>query len=401
MTFEAGIRRTAPDDRPLPPSDPVLVERLRARIEAHGPITFAEFMATALTDPDHGYYTTSDDRPSRTGDFLTAPELHPIFGAVLARVLDEQWRALDRPDPFVLREDGPGSGALAVAILDGLTSASSGLLEALAYLPRDLDAGRESRIRDRLEAAGHGRIVERRPPLPAVGAIVANEFLDALPVNRLEWRGGRLLELYVGWTPDDTAADGGSFVDVAGDPSTPALADRLSAESVSMVDGQRAEICLAVDDWAASLADTIGRGFATVIDYGRPALDLYSPSRLAGTLRAYSGQRAHADPFVAVGRQDLTAHVDFTAVERALQAAGWRTLGVTTQAEFLTGSGLGELLQAHQADAALGAPDYLALRASVMRLLDPLALGAFRVLIAGRDLPTVTTLSGLDYRLRR
>ena len=395
MTFEAGIRRTAPDERPLPPSDPVLVQRLRARIGADGPITFAEFMATALTDPDRGYYATSDDRPSRTGDFLTAPELHPIFGAVLARVLDEQWRALDRPGTFLVREFGAGSGALAVAILDALTTGQSGLLDSIVYGPSDLDEERAARIRERLRSAGHGAVMDRRSGSPAPGVVLANEFLDALPVHRVEWREDRLAELFVSVGPDD------AFVDVPGEPSTPALAQRLATEGIVLAEGQRAEICLELDAWASDLATVVDPGFVIVIDYGRPATELYGPSRFGGTLRAYSGHRAHADPFVAVGRQDLTAHVDFTAVEGALQTTGWQTLGVTTQAEFLTGSGLGELLQARQVDPDLSAPDYLALRASVMRLLDPAALGAFRVLVAARGVRPDTTLSGLAYRLRR
>ena len=399
MSFEVGVRRSAPDDRPLPPSDPVLVEQLRTRIEAHGPITFAEFMATALTDPDHGYYATSDDRPTRSGDFLTAPELHPIFGAVLARALDECWRALDRPATFVVREFGAGSGALAEAILAGLSAGHSALLEALVYDPSDLIDDRAGRIRERLRAAGHQRVVDRRADHPSPGVVIANEFLDALPVHRVEWRDGRLTELLVGTSESDGERP---FIEVAGEPSSPTLAGRLEMEGIVLAEGQRAEICLELDGWAANLAGAIDPGFVIVIDYGRAASELYGPARSAGTLRAYSGHRAHADPFVAIGRQDLTAHVDFTAVESALAAAGWHTLGVTTQAEFLTGSGLGELLQARQADPSTSASDYLALRSSVMRLLDPAALGAFRVLVAARGPATGTTrLSGLDYRLRR
>ena len=117
MTFEAGVRRDPPDERPLPESDPVLVDKLRAEIAAGGPVTFARFMEVALTEPGYGYYATAADRPTRSGDFLTAPELHPIFGAVVARTLDEAWRTLDRPDPFHLVEFGAGTGALAEAVL--------------------------------------------------------------------------------------------------------------------------------------------------------------------------------------------------------------------------------------------------------------------------------------------
>ena len=398
MDIRPELRRDPPDMRPLPPSDPVLVDRLRAEIAATGPVTFARFMAVALADPEHGYYATADDRPTRSGDFLTAPELHPIFGAVLARALDEQWRALDRPSRFLLREYGAGTGALAEAVLRGLAADRSELRDAVAYDPVEILPARLERIRERLAGAGFadalaGSARGSKPPLD--GVIVANEFLDALPVHRVVQRGGRLTERFVAW---DTERE--RFEDIEAEPSTPALAARLAAEGIELADGQAAEIRLATDDWVAAMSGGIGRGFVTAIDYGAPATELYGPTRRDGTLRAYSGQRAHADPYVAVGRQDLTAHVDFTAVERAAAGPGWRTLGLTTQAEFLMGSGFGELFAARQAAPDVEPEAYLALRASAARLLDPRALGGFRVLILGRGVPADTRLPGLTYRLR-
>ena len=416
MNIRPELRRSPPDDRPPPPSDPALVERLRAEIDASGPLTFARFMALALGDPDHGYYATTDDRPTRSGDFLTAPELHPIFGAVLARALDEQWRLLDRPGRFLLREYGAGTGTLAESILRGLAGDGSGLLDALAYDPVELNPARQERIRERLAGGGFAAALggagtvatlegpatagaastagAARPPLD--GAILANEFLDALPVHRVVWRDGRLLERFVGWS-----AERERFEDIEGPPSTPALAGRLAAEEIELVEGQAAEIRLATDDWVATMSAGVGRGFVIAIDYGGPAAELYGPARLDGTLRAYTGHRAHADPFVAVGRQDLTAHVDFTAVERAAADHGWVTLGMTTQAEFLMGSGFTELFAARQADPDVEPEAYLALRASAARLLDPRTLGGFRVLVLGRGVPAGTTLRGLAYRVRR
>jgi SAM-dependent MidA family methyltransferase len=202
-------------------------------------------------------------------------------------------------------------------------------------------------------------------------------------------------------SPRDRGAEhGGRFVDVVGEPSTPALAERLAAEEISLADGQRAEVCLVLEDWAAEMSAAVRAGFAVILDYGRPAAELYGPSRPAGTLLAYAGHRAHADPYIAIGRQDLTAHVDFTAVERAAASHGWRAVGLTTQAEFLVGSGLSEALARHRADPSLSAADYLILRASIGRLLDPAALGGFRVLVLSRDLPGDVTLAGLAYRVR-
>ena len=404
MDIRPELRHDPPDTRPLPPSDPVLVDRLRAEIVANGPLTFARFMALALADPEHGYYATRDDRPTRTGDFLTAPELHPIFGAVLARSLDEQWRALDRPARFLMREYGAGTGALAESILRGMADDRTGLLDAVAYDPVELVAAGRDRIRERLVAAGFAAALADPAPgadtapgaAPLDGAILANEFLDALPVHRVVQRGDRLLERYVAWAPERDRFD-----DVESAPSTPALQARLAAEGIALVDGQAAEIRLATDDWVTAMSDGIGRrGFATLIDYGAPATELYGPTRRGGTLRAYTGQRAHADPYVGIGLQDLTAHVDFTAVERAAATHGWRSLGLTSQAEFLVGSGFGELYEARRADPAVEPEAYLALRASAARLLDPRALGGFRVLVLARGVPDDTALRGMTYRVR-
>ncbi len=224
--------------------------------------------------------------------------------------------------------------------------------------------------------------------------ILANEVLDALPTHRVVARGSALREIAVGW-------EDGAFVDVEIDPSTPALAERLVDEGVTLADGQRAEICLALDTWIAGVAAGLERGVVLLIDYGYPAEALYDPVRRRdGTLRAYLRHRVHDDPYIHVGRQDLTAHVDVTAVERAAVATGLSHLGTTTQAEFLVGLGTEGLLQAIQADPATTLEDYLGVRSALLRLLDPAAMGRFRVMAFGRDWPAGATLAGLDYRLR-
>ncbi len=219
--------------------------------------------------------------------------------------------------------------------------------------------------------------------------------LDALPTHRVVVRDRVLREVAVGWR------DGG-FADVEIDPSTPDLAARLDADGVTLADGQRGEICLALDDWVAGAATGLVRGVLLLIDYGYPATELYDPVRRRdGTLRAYLRHRVHEDPYIHVGRQDLTAHVDVTAVERAATTAGLTHLGTTTQAEFLVGLGTEDLLQAIQADPATGLEDYLAVRSALLRLLDPAAMGRFRVMAFGRGWPDVAELAGFGYRLRR
>lgn len=391
-----GIRRVPPPG-PLPESEPRLVARLRAEIEADGPITFARFMAVVLHDPELGYYAAAGPRPGRAGDFLTAAELHPIFGWTIARAVEEAWGLVGRPDPFTLVEHGAGSGTLGLAILDGLRRSGSPLLATLRYEPVEIAPSRRAELERGIAAAGFAeRLVSPAAPdtptAPVAGVVLANELLDALPFHRVTAAAGRLRELLVGWDP---AA--GRFVDAVADPTTPALAARLDADGVELADGQRAEICLEIDPWLAAVAARLERGVVLLVDYGHEAAELYGPARRDGTLRTYLRQMVGRDPYAHVGRQDVTAHVDLTAVVRAGEAAGLRHLGTTTQAAFLAGSGLGELVAAIREDPGTTLPSWIEVRAAVARLLDPGATGGFRVVAFGRALPGDATLAGLGY----
>jgi SAM-dependent MidA family methyltransferase len=380
-----GIRRVPElePDAPIPDSDPRLVERIAEEIRALGPLSFARFMELALYDPDAGYYTSGATGPGRHGDFLTAPEGHPIFGWAIARHLESVWTALDRPNRFVVREHGAGSGALAAGILDGLRRSSSELVDAITYQAVDAAPARLDALATRLAEGGIEAMLAPYDAVPADGAVLANELLDALPVHRVEGGpDGELVERFV-----TLGSEARAFETVLGTPSTPALGERLAAEDVRLEPGQPAEICLAIDAWIATAAAPLERGELLLVDYGYPAAELYTQAR-GSTLRAYHRHRVHADPLVAIGRQDLTAHVDLTAVERAAIAAGLDPLGRTTQAQFLADLGAGELLVALQTDPDSTLQSYMEARSALMRMLDPRATGGFAVLTFGRGLPT-------------
>ena len=385
---EVGLRRVPELDpaAPLPESDPHLLERIRREIRRDGPMPFARFMELSLYDPEAGYYVASrgadeaETGPGRAADFLTAPEGHPIFGWALARHLESVWLALDRPARFVVREHGAGTGALAAGILDGLRRSGSSLLEAVRYQPVDASPARLDALRERVAALALADRIETFDPRPEPGAVLANELLDALPVHRVEGaEAGGIRERFVVLAPDGTLAT------ALGEPSSPALAARLEAEGVRLQPGQPAEICLAVDPWIAEAAATLEGGELLLIDYGADAAELYRPER-GSTLRAYHRHRVHADPLVAIGRQDLTAHVDLTAVERAAGAAGLGWIGRTTQARFLAALGTGELLVGLQTDPEIDLGRYLEARAALVRMLDPRVTGGFAVLGFGRGL---------------
>ena len=414
-----GLRREPAPDLDAVGEDAGLVARIHAEIGASGPIPFARFMDLALYDPEGGYYRGDAARPGRDGDFLTAPEAHPIFGAALARGVDEVWQRLGRPDPFVLREYGAGTGTLAAAILDGLEAAGSDLARILRYQPVEVEPRRIDAIVARFKEAGRARVLVDRAERDQIGSesiegiVLGNEVLDALPVHRVVVRDGVLREVLVG-------SREGAFVDIESEPSTPGIAARFSvpyltstggmtlAGGVTLAEGQRAEVCLALEGWMAEAAGGLRRGALLLIDYGYQAAELYDPiRRREGTLRAYLRHRVHDDPYIHVGRQDLTAHVDVTAVERAAAGAGLTHLGTTTQAEFLVGLGIGDLLQGIQADPATTLEGYLTVRSALMRMLDPGAMGRFRVMGFGRDWPDGPDgaggppLAGFAYRLRR
>lgn len=389
---------------PRPPAgaddgDPLLIERLRAEIAASGPIPFARFMEIVLYEPEHGYYRTATARPGHAGDFLTAPEAHPLFGRALARFVASLDTALGRPDELAVVEHGAGGGALAVALLERLRDREPEVAGRVRYRPVEVEPRRLAALHERLADAGLADRLEPpdaepagRDDPPLVGLVLANEVLDALPVHRLVRRDGRLREVLTDWRD-------GRFVDVEGPPSDPDLATRLDAEGVVLAEGQRAEVCLALDGWLASAAGRLARGVLLLIDYGHPADELYDPARRAGgTLATYRGHTVGADPYVAIGRQDLTAHVDVTAVERAAAAAGLQRLAVVRQAAFLAGLGIGDLLVELQDGPTASLPGYLEARSAVMRMLDPAATGGFRVMAFGRGLPAGTTLAGLGER---
>ena len=338
-------------------SEAPLVTALRDEIRAapDARITFARFMDRALTEPGLGYYATSGSRPSREGDFLTAPELHPLFGRCLGRFVEVVWAEACRPGAFRLREWGGGRGSLGESALAGLAADGSSLTRSLRWEIADLP----------------GRTDASEAPADLV---LANEYLDALPVHRLVLQAGRLREAWVTWQD-------GWFTEVLGDPSSPELAAHLAADGVELREGQRADVSLAAPRaLAAMAASLVPGGRLLVIDYGHDATELYGPRRMAGSLLAYRSHRVADDPFGAVGRTDLTAHVDLTALGRAAAAAGLVPEGRTTQARFLVDLGLGELLSDLGRDPATDVSVYAEARASVARLLDPRHLGAFAVL---------------------
>ena len=405
---------TAPTATDLPPSP---AERaIRRNIARHGPITFAEYMTRALYGPG-GYYT----RNAVGNDYYTSPQIHPAFGALLAIQLFQFWRLLGRPDPFHVIEPGAGDGLLGSDIVSASGYLPEGFGDALRYIVVDLYS---RDLHNRAPAPDKVLADALRLPLRRVtGCIISNELLDALPVHRVRIVGGKLGELYVGIGSD--VADGyeGHLVEIAGDPSTPELEQRLKDIGVNLSEGQTAEICLQFDDWSASVAAALDRGFVLTIDYGRSARDLYDPvQRPHGTLVTYRSHRQTDTPLVDPGRQDITTQVDFTSLTFAGERAGLTNVGSVSQGRFLTRLGL-QIMRRNGAPPDGGTsgwitipidpegtlPDTLAESFLTQRddardwltglthLARPGGLGDFRVLVQAKGLPADRAASALSW----
>ncbi len=345
-----------------------LVERIEAELRAQGNwISFARYMQLALYEPRYGYYAAAGAQFGRGGDFVTAPELSPLYARTLAR----QLAALLQPGDAVL-EFGAGSGALAAQLCDELAALGAG---PHAYLI--LETSRVLRERQREHLGARAQWLDR---LPAGfrGVMLANEVADAMPVHALAWTRAGIAERGV-------CANEGEFAWC----ERPATGEVLAAAQEIEIDlppsgRYESELALAAPAWMRALGAVLERGAILVIDYGFPRREYYHPQRSMGTLMCHYRHRAHGDPFFFPGLQDITAHVDFSALAQVAADSGLDLLGYAGQAQFLVNCGITELLAAEDhADVARYAP----LAASAQTLLSPAEMGElFKVLAVGRGI---------------
>lgn len=356
-------------------SSRALSRLIAAEIDAGGGwLSFARYMELALHAPGLGYYGGSAQKfgaSDEGGDFVTAPELTPLFGQTLAVQVADVMAA---SAPQVL-EVGAGSGRLAADLLVAL--AASGKAPA-RYLILELSG--ELRARQRETIATHApALLDRvqwldRLPETLSGCLVANELLDAMPVHALAWRAAGLMERGV-------AQQDGRFV-WSERPAAAYLADAAGALPVAAP--YESEIGLNAAAWVAEWGHRLERGALLLIDYGLPRHEYYHPGRNGGTLRCHYRHRAHDELFSWPGLSDITAHVDFTAIAEAGHAAGLDVLGYTSQSTFLINLGLGELLAARRdEDEASG----LRAAGAVQMLISPNEMGElFKVIALGRGI---------------
>ncbi|WGV27017.1 class I SAM-dependent methyltransferase [Halotia branconii] len=376
-------------------SNPALCAAITNRIAASPQrrITFAEYMDMALYHPEHGYYSSNAVNIGfKDGDFFTSSSLGGDFGELLAVQFVQMWEILGQPVPFSLVEMGAGQGLLALHILECLKLHYPDFLAALEYLIVEKSPALRQEQQQRLpDFPVRWCNLEEIPTNSITGCFFSNELVDALPVHQFILEAGKLQEIYV--TTQEVFSASASvprFVEVTGESSTPQLTQYLDVVGIDLsqsvyADGYRSEINLAALDWLGIVADRLHRGYVLTIDYGYPASRYYNPRRSQGTLQCYYRHRYHNNPYINIGQQDITAHVDFTALERSGKEYGLKKVGFTQQGLFLMALGLGERIAAisHQ---KLPISELLRRRESLHQLLDPMGIGGFGVLVQSKGL---------------
>jgi len=365
-----------------------LLDLIRDEATARGGrLPFDRCMELALYAPGLGYYVAGAHKLGPQGDFVTAPELSPLFGACIAAQCREVLEALG--DDGDILEFGAGSGALAAQVLSSLADT-----EALPCNYFILELSPELRARQRhLLREQVPELLARvhwldRLPVRLRGCILANEVLDAMPIHRFRISAdGRPRELCVKPTPS-------GLEEIAAEPR-PELAAALCTlqdRGLAVAPDYESELNLRLGPWIQALAKVLERGLILLIDYGYPRTEYYRDDRCRGTLLCHYRHCAHADPYLYLGLQDITAHVDFTAVAEAGIRAGFRIAGYTTQAHFLIGCGLDRLLS----QLATG-PDAMDMLLGAKQLVLPSAMGE-RFQVIGLDQGVTTAWSGFSFR---
>lgn len=342
-----------------------------------GSISFSEFMRQALYTPQLGYYTSARTKLGRQGDFITAPELSPLFGKTLAQSLQSTLQQFCNP---ILLELGAGTGKLATDLLQQL--------QALDALPKeywilevsgDLQAQQRATLKKQCpELLDRIKWLSQLPDKPYQGIVIANEVIDAMPVERFALINGQPYELAVGreqdhfvWRPRDIQET--TFLQTI---------TALQQRYLNQIKDYHSEVLLSLPAWIQALADNLTQGLMLFIDYGFAAREYYHPDRTHGTLMCHWQQQAHPDPFIHLGEQDITAHVDFTAVAEAALKAHLEVLGYTSQAAFLLENGLLDQLPTDLDDQ-----QRYAMTQQIRLLTEPQEMGElFKVIALGKDL---------------
>jgi SAM-dependent MidA family methyltransferase len=363
-------------------------------------------MQACLYSPRGGFYSSRGNRIST--HFGTSPTSHPVFGALIARQLEQMWHVLGDPPVFHVIEVGSGDGTLAECIVHACWRMDRELARALCYVAADYEP-RRPRSSDRTVDWDKGTGVWMSSSRPdasleiqlvkteglsafrnVIGCILSNELIDNFPVHRFAIQGGRVKEVFVKLAC-------GNLTEVLDEPSSPRIEERIASLGLSLPEGYRGEVNLGLEDWTCQISRALDRGFILTIDYGQQATDLYAPENNQGTLVCHQRHAVRKDPYQDIGQQDITCLVDFTTLMRLGEAHGLATVGYIPQRQFLTNLGFSSFLDALDTRGLSSARTALS-RMAMMTLVDPEEYGDFKVLAQAKGNGFGTGLLGFANR---
>lgn len=345
-----------------------LKQKIIRRIKAEGRISFEQFMEMALYDPEFGYYRSPDLVIGKGGDFYTSAHLHPVFGGMVGRQIMEMWEFSGRPDRFAIIEVGGGEGHICRDMLTYLQG--SPFFDALRYSIVEINPAMQQKQKALLGSPGGvaGNKVQWVSSLADIGpvgcgCVFSNELLDAFPVHLVEMA-DELREIYI-------TVRGETLIEEPGPLSSGTVADYFDGMKVCLERGYRTEANIRIRDWLRDVSRVLNEGFVLTIDYGYLARDFYSEDRNRGTLICYYRHQANEDPLSHIGMQDITCHVNFSAVNTWGEEAGLKTIGLSSQGAFLVSLGIDEEIQRLSETSE----DYPFELARIKKLIVPQGLG--------------------------
>ncbi|MDY6862493.1 MAG: SAM-dependent methyltransferase [Thermodesulfobacteriota bacterium] len=365
------------------------------KIKSKGRITFKEFMEDCLYHP-FGYYQRKEKIIGKKGDYYTNVSVHPVFGELIAKQVLQIWEIMGMPEPFFIFEMGAEQGFLCHDFLSRARTYSK-FYNSLKYLTIETGTAKKKMMsgllqsffcEGRWENANWDEILKGEKKFQ--GCFISNELIDSFPVHLITKINGSLSEIYV-------THKNGQFQEIIGELSSDELADYFNNVGIILSEGQRAEVNITALRLISEVDSIIKKGFIITIDYGYPAKKLYGPKFFNGTLMGYYKHTSSIDPYINIGLQDLTSHVDFTSLINKATELGWEVTGFTTQVKFLLGLGIQEEIE--NVDKVFSSPVEILKNRLAMQSLLALEGGlgeTFKVLILNKGLKT-PELDGFKY----
>lgn len=377
-----------------------LEQQIAEIIQKEGPITFEKFMEMALYYPEMGYYSSPERLIGRAGDFFTSPHQHPIFGAMAAKQLIEMWEIMGRPSEFRAVEVGAGAGYLSKDIFDylcrpcgdpELADKKKVFLASLRYSIIEPFFHFRNKQSDILKEHTEARNITWASSLKEAGeirgCIFSNELLDAFPVHVIEMED----DIEIGPKEICVGFDGNEFIEEKIDASDE-ITDYIRQFDIDLLPCYRTEVNLRIRYWLDEAAAALAEGFILTIDYGYTSREYYSEERSKGTLLCYHKHQFNENFFQHVGKQDITAHVNFSSVKIWGEERGLKTLGYCPQGTFLAASGIDEIIT----ELYAGSQDYMSEVSKIKTLILPQGMGethSFMVQYKGKGMPPLRGFS--------